>query len=143
MIASLALRSIGAARRGDFDLLIERLRSDAELSNVERLFLAHLLSGDEPGFSIEQDKRVGKFPNLPRRLAMAKYVHTLISAGEALPEALAAADHEFRDGSNQRIATVRSAYREFFPAEYERVKRPRKPKLDPSAQIGRPKKSRR
>jgi hypothetical protein len=114
--ASAAMGSMTAANEGDFRLLAERLRSGAVLAPYELDFLVDLLRGEELLFVIKRrDGRRYHYRHLHQRRRIAAFVHIKILAGMNLSEAIAEADEVFRPGLNPRPATIRNAYREFFP----------------------------
>lgn len=104
---------------GEFEALAERLLSGAELCELERRFLAHVLTGEHYDFAVKPkgDGRKYRRDNLARsrmRTKMALHVRSLVNGGTPLQEAYRDADEKFRSGRGERIATIRSAYLELF-----------------------------
>jgi hypothetical protein len=118
--------SIVGAMTGEFELLVKRLRSGAQLDDVERQFLAKLLDGRDWSFIVKprDGRRRSDRAAEKKRRAMADFVHAGIRSGLSRMRAYEAADDVFRDGKTPRPASARAAYREFYPEQFGTTQQP-------------------
>lgn len=111
--------SVEAASKGDFAPITDRIRAGVELHQIERDFLVGLFEGTSEFVVKRKDGRRRSRRNIEREMAIADYVMGKIHDGLSEAEAFKAADAEFREGNSERLDTIRKAYREWGPIEFD------------------------
>lgn len=112
-----ASRSVELASQGEFSEMAERLRGGAELHQIERVFLADLLEGKSDFAAQRKDGRRRSRRDVEREQMIADFVAGKIHDGMTEAQAFKAADVEFRENKEERLHSIRKAYRAWGPVK--------------------------